>query len=420
MTGAPALTRSALVVGDGIAGLAAAAALKRALPDAAVTLVGAPPDPGGWIDRLGAASPAIHRFHRLIGLDPRLFARRAGAEPVHLRRHVRANAPEMREACTAAIPFVEGVPLHQIWLRHRAETGGAAPDFAAMLLALRDARSDEGGFGMRFDPAAYAALLGEMAAALGVVRYAGVGVEVEVAGGAIAGVVTAAGETLTADLYIDTAGPRSRLLGALGVGWLDWSWLPRCALAAEPTGDGAEGHETLTAAADDLHWQTHRWRAIVAIDPDAPAPGRLAHSWQANAVAIGDAALHAPAADGSLLGTALEDIMRIVALLPRPGGAGRDTHEYVRRTAIAHDALADWSGLNFAADAAARPASLAEILSAFDARGRVAPRELDPIAPGQWLARLMALRPPPRRVDPTALALPEEIVRATIARATPQ
>lgn len=420
MTGEPALTRSVLVVGDGIAGLAAAVALKRALPGAAVALVGVPPDPGGWIDRLGAASPVIHRFHRLIGLDPRLFARRAEAEPVHLRRHVRGTAPEIREACTTAIPFVEGVPLHQIWLRHRAETGGAVPDFAALLLALRDARGEEGGFGMRFDAAAYAALLGEMAAALGVVRHGRAAVAVEVAGGAVSRLVTAAGETLTADLYIDAAGPRSRLLTALGVEWHDWPWLPRSALAVEPLGDRAEGEETLTAAADGLRWQTRRWRATVAADTEAPPPGRIEYSWHANAVAVGDAAVHAPATDGSLLGTALEDIMRIVALLPRPGGAGRDTHEYVRRTAIAHDALADWSGLNFAADHPARPDSMTEILSAFAARGRVAPRELDPIASGQWLARLMALRPPPRRVDPTALALPEEIVRTTIARATPQ
>lgn len=420
MTGEPALTRSVLVIGDGIAGLAAAVALKRALPGAAVVLVGVHADPGGWIDRLGAASPVIHRFHRLIGLDPRLFARRADAEPVHLRRHVRGTAPGIREACTTAIPFVEGVPIHQIWLRHRAETGGAAPDFAALMLALRDARGEEGGFGMRFDPAAYAALLGEMAAALGVVRQGGAGVAVEVAGGAVARLVTSAGETLTAELYIDAAGPRSRLLTALGVEWQDWSWLPRYTLAVEPAREGAKGEEVLTAAADGARWQTGRWHGTIAADTNAPPPGRLARSWQANAVAIGGAAVHAPAADGSLVGTALEDIMRIVALLPRPGGAGRDTHEYVRRTAIAHDALADWSGLNFAADAAARPDSLTEILAAFAARGRVAPRELDPIAPGQWLARLMALRPAPRRIDPTALALPEEIVRTTIARATSQ
>jgi len=420
MTGARTLTRSVLVVGDGIVGLAAAIALRRALPNAAITLAQLPGDEDGWIDRLGAASPVIHKFHRQIGLDPALFVRRAGAEPVFLRRYARADGSEVREASTAAIAFVEGVALHQIWLRHRAESDDAAPDFAAMLLALRDARGDEGGFGARFDAPAYAALLGEMAAALGIARHDVDRIGVETDGAAIAGIVTPAGETLTADLYIDAAGPCSRLLSALDIGWHDWSpWLPALTLAVAPGGGGAVGEEVLATTPDGLDWQTRRWRATIA-PGGGPAPGHLAQSWQGNAVAIGAAAVRVPAADGSLLGHALEDILRVIALLPRPGGAGSDTREYVRRTAIAQDALADWSSLCLASGDAARPDGLAAILDAFDARGRVAPRELDPIAPGQWLARLMALRPPPRRLDPTALALPPDIVRTTIARAAPQ
>lgn len=420
MTGALALTRSVLVVGDGMVGLTAAIALRRALPGAAITLVQLPGDADGWIDRLGAASPVIHKFHRQIGLDPSLFVRRADAEPVFLRRYVDADGGEVREASTATVAFVEGVPLHQIWLRHRAESGVAGPDFAAMLLALRDARGDEGGFGARFDAAAYAALLGEMAAALGIARHDADRIGVETDGAAIKGIVTPAGATLAADLYVDAAGPRSRLLAALGVEWQDRpAFLPSATLALAPGTAGPAGEERLARTPGGLHWQTRRWSATIAPGGGA-GPGRLAHSWRANAVAIGAAAVHVPVTDGSLLGHALEDILRVIALLPRPGGAGRDIDEYVRRTAIAHDALADWSGLNFSADAAARPDSLAEILAAFAARGRVAPRELDPIAPGQWLARLMALRPPPRRIDPTALALPEEIVRTTIARATSQ
>ena len=102
MTGAQTQTRSVLVIGDGIVGLAAAIALRRALPGAVVTLVQLPADPGGWIDRLGAATPVIHKFHRQIGLDPRLFAQRARAEPVHLRRYVAADGTAIREAATAA------------------------------------------------------------------------------------------------------------------------------------------------------------------------------------------------------------------------------------------------------------------------------------------------------------------------------
>ena len=420
MTGMLALTRSVLVIGDGIVGLAAAIALRRALPDAAITLVQLPGDEDGWIDRLGAASPVIHKFHRQIGLDPALFVRRAGAEPVFLRRYARADGSEVREASTAAIPFVEGVALHQIWLRHRAESGDAAPDFAAMLLALRDARGDEGGFGARFDAPAYAALLGEMAAALGIVRHDVAAIGVETDGAAIAGIVTPAGAILTADLYIDAAGPCSRLLSALDIGWHDWSpRLPALTLAVAPGGAGAIGEEVLTAASDALHWQTRPWSATIAAG-GGPAPGRLVQSWQGNAVAIGEAAVRVPVVDGSLLGNAIEDILRVIALLPRPDGQGRDTREYVRRTAVAQDALGDWSSLCLAPDGTARSDSLIAMLAAFDARGRIATAELDPIAPGQWLARLMALRPPPRRIDPTALALSEDIVRTTIARAAPQ
>lgn len=421
MTGAQTQTRSVLVISDGIVGLAAAIALRRALPGAVVTLVELPPDREGWIDRLGAATPVIHKFHRQIGLDPRLFAQRARAEPVHLRRYVAADGTAIREAATAAIPFVEGVALHQIWLRHRAQTVDATPDFAAMLLALRDARGDEGGFGARFDAPAYAALLGDMAAALNIVRHDAAGIQVETGGEAIQGIVTPAGETLTADLYIDAAGSRSRLLSALGVGWLDWSpSLPALTLAVAPGGDGAIGEEALTTASDGLHWQTRPWSATIAPGGGADAPGRLVQSWQGNAVAIGEAAVRVPVVDGSLLGNALEDILRVIALLPRPDGQGRDTREYVRRTAIAQDALGDWSSLCLAPDGTARSDSLSAMLAAFDARGRIAAAELDPIAPGLWLARLMALRPPPRRIDPTALALSEDIVRTTIARAASQ
>ena len=420
MTGTLPLTRSVVVIGDGIVGLAAAIALRRALPDAAITLVELPGDKDSWIDRLGAATPVIHKFHRQIGLDPALFVRRAGAEPIFLRRYVGADGSEVREASTTTIAFVEGVALHQIWLRHRAESVDRAPDFAAMLLALRDARGDGGGFGARFDAAAYAALLGEMAAALGIARHDVDRIGVETDGAGVSGVVTPAGETLTANLYVDAAGPRSRLLAALGVEWHDWSrFLPSATLTLAPGTAGPVGEERLATTPAGLHWQTRRWSATI-VPAGGAAPGRLGQSWRGNAVAIGAAALHVPAADGSLLGHALEDILRVIALLPRPGSGGSDTREYVRRTAIAQDALADWSSLCLVAGDGPRPDGLAAILAAFDARGRIVPRELDPIAPGHWLSRLMALRPPPRRIDPTALALPPHIVRTTIARAAPQ
>ena len=417
MSAAVSLTRSVLVVGDSVVGLAAAIALRRVLPNAAIGLVQLPSDEGSWLNRLGAAGPAIHRFHRQIGLDLQLFARRTSAEPVHLRRYLRDGAPTVREASTATIPFVEGVPLHHIWLRHQRETGESAPDFAAMLLALREAHGDEGGFGARFDMAAYHILLGEMAAALKIEVMAATCISVTAECGAIAGIVTDGGETLTCDLYVDAAGPRSRLLTALGVGWTDWSgWLPSLSLSVAPDGGGAPGEEQLTYADGAITWQTPLWRAALTPDATAPAPGCLTRYWLGNAVAIGEAAARAPVGDGAGLGLALEDILRLIALLPRPDGGGNEQREYDRRTAIAYRAFADWCSLTISPGAVGPP-GLTETCAAFAARGRVVADELDPIQPGAWLARLMALGPAPRRVDPTAWALPDTIIYSTIARA---
>lgn len=417
MSAAADLTRSVLVVGDGVVGLAAAIALRRALPSAAIRLVQLPEDSGSWLNRLGAANPAIHRFHRQIGLDPQLFARRTGADQVHLRHYLRDGQPSVREASTTTIPFVEGVPLHQIWLRHRRESNESAPDFAAMLLALREARSDDGGFGARFDMAAYQTLLGEMAAALNIDVAAAADVIVTAKNGAIASVAADGCEVLTADLYIDAAGPRSRLLTALGASWTDWSgWLPKLSLSVAPDGGGMPDEEQLTYNEGAIAWQTRLWRAELTPGAAAPLPGCLNRYWFGNVVAIGEAAVSAPVGDGAGLGMALEDVLRLIALLPRPDGIGHEQREYDRRTAVAYRAFAAWCSLTIAPGAAGPP-GLAETCAAFAARGRVVIDELDPIPPGAWLARLMTLGPAPRRVDPTAWALPDTIISPTIARA---
>lgn len=411
------LTRSVLVVGDGLVGLAAAIALRRALPSAAIRIVQLPADRNSWLNRLGAASTTIHRFHRQIGLDPQVFARRTNAEPVYLRHYSRNDQPPVREASTPTIPFVDGVPIHHIWLRHRRERGENAPDFAAMLLALREARSAEGGFGARFDIAAYQTLLGEMAAALDIGVATATDVTVTAENGAIAGVLADGKEAHTADLYVDAAGPCSRLLAALGVGWTDWSdWLPKLSLSVAPDGGGTSGEEQMSYADGAIAWQTRLWRAELTPASAAPLPGCLDRYWLGNAVAIGEAAVSAPAGDGAGLGMALEDILRLIALLPRPDGAGYEQREYDRRTAVAYRALAQWCGLTIAPDAAGPP-GLAEARDAFATRGRVVVDELDPTPRGAWLSRLMALGPAPQRVDPTAWALPDTIISSTIARA---
>lgn len=418
MSGAGDHLRSIIVLGNGIAGYAAAIALARALPRAEIRLVLLPPDPESWIDRIGAASNAIHRFHQQIGLDPRLFVQEARAEPVHLRRYRQRDGSTAREASTDSIAFVEGVPLHHIWMRHRRTQNGAGPDFAAMLLALREARSDTGGFGVRYDAAAYHALLARMATALPIAIVPVDAIEVIAAAGRIEAIEGDASGPMRADLFVDAAGPVSHLLDAAGVEREDWSpWLPPRALEDIGPGAGEPGEETLTFETGAADWQTRRWRIRASVSSGAARPGHYRSCWAGNAVAIGEAAAFAPTLDGTGLGLALEDIMRLIALLPRPGSSGTDKSEYDRRTAIAHQALANWSSLSFADADTVPPPPLTPILDAFAQRSRIAVDELDPIPPGAWLARLMALGPQPQRIDPTALALPEAVVAATMTRA---
>ena len=411
-------TRSVLVIGDGIAGLAAAIALHRALPGAQVKLVMLALGDGVWINRLGAAPPLLARFHRQIGLEAALFHRRCSANAVRLRHYLTHGRSTVREACTSAIPFVEGVPLHQLWLRSIASEPFATPDFAALLLQLREANEEEGGFGTRYDAIAYQALLTEMAAALGIERVDVAHIDIDVNDATVRAIVTDGGVRLQADLYVDTAGPHSRLLEATGVGWVDWShFLPAMALSVDQRRHTTAAEEIIESRVDGVSWQTTAWTAFLAPDETAAPSGRMACFWHRNVVAIGDAAAHVPVIDGAKFGRALEDILRIIALLARPGSSERAQQEYERRTMIAYESLLAWTSLSAAQVDAARPASLASILDAFAARGRVATIELDPTTPGEWLARLMTLGPKPQRIDPTAWALPEDIVRSTIARA---
>jgi tryptophan 7-halogenase len=117
-------TSSVAVLGGGIAGTAAAAAFRRALPGAEVTLFAGG---AGEPEYLGAAAPSIHEFHRLIGIQPELFRRRAGA--------VVAREAEIRRASRAAVtmvplsemPHIDGAALHQLWLRRTAADAAGGP-----------------------------------------------------------------------------------------------------------------------------------------------------------------------------------------------------------------------------------------------------------------------------------------------------
>lgn len=350
---------SVAVLGSGVVALSAAIAFRRALPTARITLVEQSADPRSLLDRIGAATIAIDAFHRAIGLDQQPFIRRTGAVAIH-----RVALDGIALGAPGAIPHVEGVALHQLWLRSIAERPDTTPDWAE----LTELGAEP--FGVRFDMAAYAALLAEMAAALGIAR----------------------GEAGDAALLLDCTAP--------GSDWID-APLPRLIAEAIPPG-GPEG-ETLTTG-DAVAWQAPPWGWRLERGAGLP-PGRHPTPRAGHRIALGEAALVAESFDGHALSAVHADILRAIALMPHAAPSDREAAEYNRRTAIAHQRLIDWASERWSCTPSD---DLAELRRGFAARGRIPYRDWDPVTPSEWVGWWFARGVRPDRIDPTARAVPQD------------
>lgn len=355
------------VLGSGVIALSAAIAFRRALPAARITLVERPVSPNALLDRIGAATLTIDGFHRAIGLDQALFIRRTGAVAI---RRVELNGAPL--APPGAIPHVDGVALHQLWLRSERERPETTPPWAT--LAARNAEP----FGVRFDMDAYAALLAEMAAALDIGR---------------------SSDAPDAELTLDCT--------AAGDAWADWSaHLP--ALIAEPVSPGAPEGEAVTTRADAIEWRAPPWGRRLSRGAGL-TPGRHPSPRLGNRIALGEAALVAEPFDGHALSAAHSDILRAIEFMPHADPSPREAAEYNRRTAIAHQRVLDWATERWGG---APTPGLVALRSGFAARGRMPYRDWDPVTPGEWIGWWLAQGVRPERIDPTARAVAEtKIIR---------
>lgn len=351
---------SVAVLGSGVVALSAAIAFRRALPAARITLVERPVDPRSLLDRIGAATIAIDRFHRAIGLDQQLFIRRTGAIAIH-----RVTLDGVPLGAPGAIPHVEGVALHQLWLRSQAERPETTPGWAALTMPGAEP------FGVRFDMPAYAALLAEMAAALGIAR----------------------GEADDADLLLDCTAP--------GAHWLS---APLPSLIAEPIAPGGPEGEALATGDGAVEWQAPPWGWRLAHGMGLPS-GRHAAPRSGRTIALGEAALVVESFDGHALSAAHADILRAIEFTPHADPSAREAAEYNRRTAIAHQRLLDWAIERWGGTPSE---DLSGLRAGFAARGRIPYRDGDPVTPGEWVGWWFAHGLRPARIDPTARAIPQD------------
>jgi tryptophan halogenase len=442
--------RSILVVGGGMVGWSAAAALKRRLPQLDITIVPVAPPADALADHIASTLPSILGFHGDLGIGLGDAVLRTGS---HYRlgtlfRDWVEGAPDYVHAYGRAGMPIGGAPFPAIWAR--AAQAGVAPPFDTLSAAAMMARTGrfvmpqaegllaEHSFGLTLDIPRYTAMLMAFARHVGVQGHLGDVAQVEQdARGDIAAVVLDDGTRLTADLYCDCTGPAARLHGAMAVPREDWqAWLPCDRLVLEEVAgdDEAAPMEQVTVTDHGWRWVGARQRGTVfcavsgAPDEGAVAfrSGATLEPWRGNVVAIGDAAVGVEPLEWSNLHLAHSAIDRLIAMLPAGRPHPLEAAEYNRQALAEARRVRDFLVLHYATarrDApfwqaraqAELPESLAHTLRLFRERGRLPYYEEETFDRDSWLAVLFGQQVLPHRIDPLTDAVPPAEAEAALA-----
>ena len=463
--------RDVVIVGGGLLGWSAAAALRRKIPALRVTVVPLAPPADALVERIGSTLPSIVEFHRDIGLndgDAPLRAHcsfRLGTE----FQHWHGPLPAYVHAYDRYGQPFGTTSFHIHWVR--LAQAGSNPPFdqyspaAAMARAGRFALP-EGDlahpfahfeYGLALDAHAYPRMMRAFAQHLGAIERPGAlnGVRIDGTTGFIAGLALDDGSELTGDLFVDCTGPRALLRGELDSEFEDWSrWLPcdrlllvDAAPAADPTpldraiahaagwrwiaqSRSRTSHGFAYASAelgDDAAARTLHGHA--AADPQPPIAlrqGRRPRPWLRNCVALGDAATMVEPLEWTNLHMAHSAIDRLVAMMPDRDCAAVETWDYNRQCAAESDRVRDFLALHYAASDRAEsfwrrmrdtppPDSLAHTLRLFCERGRLPFYEDETFTRDSWLAVLLGQGLIPRRTDPLIESVPAAQIERTMA-----
>lgn len=420
--------RAIAVLGGGIVGLSAALAFRHALPGVAVTVIDTPPDPAALADRLTTAWPSVARFHAGIGLAEREIVAAGAALPLLGTRLIDPAGGGFLLHARYGVP-IGSVPFHHLWAR--AWRDGTAAPYAAYCAAA--ALAEHGQFvhpeddprsplstydyGLRIDPPRYHALLAVRADAANIARVTGAfGTITRLSDGNVGAVVLADGRSVTADLFLDCAGPGAPLLRALGVRLERWpTELPDTVVLREETAVPTGSCDTLEAISSGWRWRVPLvdrqivGHAVTAATAERlPEGERIAFApgwrdpWCANVLAIGDGAIAATPVPGFHLHLAHLAIARALDLMPDARCEPRETGEYGRRAIRQAERLGDFLALfqnGFPSD------GLADTIDQFVRRGRFTARDDDAVPAELWIAALIARGFAPRGVDALAAAV---------------
>ncbi len=440
-----AALQSILVAGNGAIGLAAAIALRRALPRTKVSIAPCPADPRAFADSATTSLPGSNVFHQRIGLDEAGFVNRAGASHRLATRFTgwRKNAEPWLHAYGAASPYSDAQSVSQAL--------AAAGHFTHPVDDTASPLSDID-YALRFNAAAYAKRLSALATHLGVIRLPSTATAAVSDGyGGIAGVRLASGEDITADLFVDCTGPSALLARAAGAIFASWSEHLTCnrlmrgatvdatALSvvdeavARPLGwrlqtFGRDGIQSIVGYQSSLCSQDSAAAAMGTVPGEVIAftPGRLREIWTGNVIAFGDAAVTFEPLHSSNMTLAHAQILLFLDLLPGRDIAPLERVEFNRRATAMADRMRDYIALFQCAptppdgpywhDASSllRSDSLSLTLSEYRKRGRLPFFEDDILPRDAWLSAMACIGMEPGRNALWRSLSPEETQRRTI------
>lgn len=460
-----------LIVGGGIVGWSAAAALRRQMPWLTVEIV--PQSTGASLaDMMPCALPSIIGFHGDLGLSEPDAVGRTGCS-YRLGSRFSGWADDRPDYYHTYGPH--GLPLgaisfHLHWARIAANDAASAfHDYAPAAVlsqAGRFAPSFDpgdglfGGFeyGLQLEVDRYRNMMRAFALHCGARERFGCVQSVSLRDdGFIGHVKLADGQSCSADLFLDCSGPDAALRTVMDDDREDWTTqllIDRVLIAEGPPAPNLPLHDNVTATSTGWRWQAATasrtlsgvcyastfcddataeaeliagGKATLAAPPIAIAAGARRQPWLKNCVAIGDAAVSIEPLEWSNLHLAHSAIDRIIAMMPAKDCAPIELAEFNRQSRAEAIRVRDFVLLHYAASSRSEPfwrtaaavdlpPSLAHSLALFRERGRLPVYEEETFARDSWLAVLFGQGILPRRIDALTEAVPLTEVTAAMTR----
>src|SRR5947209_4132470 len=392
--GAP--IRRIVIVGGGTAGWMAAAALARFVGGGGKRIVLVESEAIGTVGVGEGTIPPILDFNTQLGIDETEYLRATHASyklGIEFAGWVDGEDRYFHQFGHIGRPL-NGVSLHQLWLKHRRDPAvGALSDYSMSAVAAVRHRfghptTDPAkpltdlAYAFHFDAAAYGRFLRKFAEAHGAERVEGKIVEVEQ--DSETGFVTAVklddDRRVRGDLFIDCSGFRSLLLGQkLGVPSEDWSkWLP-CDLAIAVPSERTDPllpYTRSTAHAAGWPWRIplqhrtgngHVYCSAHMSDDEAEgillstldakpiaAPNRLrftagrrSKSWDKNVIAIGLSSGFLEPLESTSIHLIQHGVQKLLSLFPSRGISPIERDEYNRYMVSGYEPVRDFIILHY-------------------------------------------------------------------------